>query len=135
MTNNWVKEPLLENLFFPNEIQKRHQLFIALSGGSDSLALLFLIKAYLEKHNLSNKLYALTVDHQLRAESTKEALWVQNLCAQYNIPHKILTWEGIKPLTNLAKKARENRYRLLIDEIKNYNSPILFTVHTQNDQA
>ena len=53
-------------------------LGVAVSGGSDSLSLLYLIDAWSNKKNL--KIVILTVDHNLRNGSADEALYVGELC-------------------------------------------------------
>ena len=50
---------------------------VAVSGGSDSLALAFLTKIYSIKYSLNCKYFI--VDHKLRKESTKEAKNVKKI--------------------------------------------------------
>ena len=50
----------------------------AVSGGSDSLSLLILLKKWSEEKNW--ELYCCTVDHGIRKESLDEALFVKNIC-------------------------------------------------------
>ena len=65
------------------------------SGGADSLALLFQLDAFLRPQG--RRVIALTVDHGLRPESRDEAEYVAKLAAERQIEHHILTWEGKKP--------------------------------------
>ena len=106
-------------------------LGIAVSGGSDSLSLLFLIKSWSNKKNL--KIIILTVDHNLRNGSADEALYVGELCNKLGLQHKTLLWghEDIKG--NLSANAREARYRLMQNSIP--SGAILITGHTLDDQA
>jgi tRNA(Ile)-lysidine synthase len=53
-------------------------LGIAVSGGSDSLGLLYLINSWPNPTNL--KILVLTVDHDLRHGSAKDATYVSELC-------------------------------------------------------
>lgn len=104
---------------------------VALSGGSDSLALVHLLKeTYPEA-----KMVALTVDHQLREESSAEAQKVNQWMHQANISHHILTWHHDEVAGNLQAKARNARYQLMTDWCKANQIPALLIGHTQDDQA
>ncbi len=77
------------------------------SGGADSLALVLRLK------ESAKKVIALTVDHQLRPESSDEALYVANLMKAHGIEHHILVWKGEKPSSDIEAIARQARYDLL----------------------
>ena len=107
-------------------------LAVATSGGADSLALLLLAHAYAQQQG--GRAIALTVDHGLRAGSNEEALQVQKWAQEKDIEHVILKWEEEKPLSRLQEKAREARYRLLINWCKSNNISTLLLGHHQQDQ-
>ena len=106
-------------------------LGVAVSGGSDSLSLLYLINAWSNQKKL--KIIILTVDHNLRNGSADEALYVGKLCNNLGLQHKTLLWghEDIKG--NLSANAREARYKLMQDFLP--FGAILITGHTLDDQA
>ena len=106
---------------------------VALSGGSDSLALVFLLHDFLKVNN--GELFCITIDHGLRAESSKEALKVNKILSNYNINHQIIRWLGKKPTSNLQEEARNARYKLLCDFCLENNIDYLATGHQQDDQA
>ena len=58
---------------------------IAVSGGSDSVALLMLLAPWAHKNN--KKIFVVTVDHGLRSAAADEALYVQRLCQKNNLQH------------------------------------------------
>ena len=72
----------LSNIFldFKNKLDifKKKKFLIAVSGGPDSLALVALSKAY-SSYNKKIKFYYLLVDHNIRKNSSKEAIQVKNL--------------------------------------------------------
>ena len=106
-------------------------LAVAVSGGSDSLSLLYLINSWSNKKNL--KIVILTVDHNLRNGSADEALYVGELCNKLGLMHKTLFWDHEDIEGNLSASAREARYRLMQNSIP--SDAILITGHTLDDQA
>ncbi len=113
---------------------------VALSGGADSTCLAVLLH-YLGL-KLQFKVVCLIVDHQLRPESTSEAILVQNYIKDIiGIETHILTWQHDATLKRKSSDggiqaiARKARYDLLNKYCQKNSIKILCTAHTQNDQA
>lgn len=115
------------------QIEPGSGVLLAVSGGSDSLALLHLAHDILKPRGVS--LHAATVDHRLRPEARAEAIAAGTLCAGMGIPHQILAWTGDKPATGLAAAARMARYRLLAEAADAAGCATILTGHTLDDQA
>lgn len=115
-------------------IENAKGIVAAVSGGSDSLALLFLLKEYLTTLDNPPSLTAVTIDHRLRGESAKEAEDVGRLCNEHGIAHRVLTWEEAKPKSGLAAAARSARYRLLVQAAHEASADFIATGHTRDDQ-
>ena len=109
-------------------------LLIAVSGGPDSTALL-LMAAEWSKRRGKPRIEAATVDHGLRPESANEAKAVGEICARLGVGHRVLQWKGVKPTSRLQERAREARYRLLVDHAKAIGADALMTAHHADDQA
>lgn len=110
------------------------KIAVGVSGGSDSLSLLYLLKHWVDSRGIS--LVCITVDHKLRVESREEALFVARICEKIGVEHVILDWrKDFQPahgkLENLARKAR---YALISDFCKKESINIVTIGHTWSDQ-
>jgi tRNA(Ile)-lysidine synthase len=109
-------------------------LAVAVSGGSDSMALLLLAQAFCKQHVAP--LYAITIDHQLRPESGKEAAQVAQWLRARAIPYQVIPWQHDgKVQGNLQAQARQARYTLLAQACKRFGAECLLIGHTADDQA
>ncbi|WP_019219472.1 tRNA lysidine(34) synthetase TilS [Bartonella florencae] len=126
---------LAGNLFKTSDFIQCQKLILAVSGGSDSLALLFLVKDHLKTLSVPPEIIAVTVDHQLREESAREASIVAEICRAHRIKHITVRWEGKKPKTHIASSARIARYDLLFKEAQKQGATLIMTGHTLNDQV
>ena len=109
-------------------------LGVAVSGGSDSLALLALLAAWADETG-APALHVVTVDHGLRPESGDEAAYVGQISAQMGLPHTILKWEGWDGHGNLADRARRARYDLMAQWAGAQGIHDIALGHTRDDQA
>ena len=109
---------------------------LAVSGGSDSIALLVLLAERIGQVGRSFDAFTvLTVDHRLRPESAAEAQAVARQASALGLRHVTLPWEGEKPRTGLQAAARAARYRLIADYARAHDLGLIFTAHTEDDQA
>lgn len=106
---------------------------VAVSGGSDSLALLRLAHAGLA--GTGRTLQAVTVDHGLRPESADEAMRVAAICKGLGMSHATLRWEGWDGQGNLQAQARAARYALIADWARGQGIGTILLGHTRDDQA
>ena len=123
-----VRERDPQTLFAP--LEKARGILVGLSGGPDSVAALALLSQWHDHPPI----FAATFDHGFRAESRAEAQQCASLCAQLDIPHVILNWEGDKPATRIQEEARMARYAALIAHAKQIGADHLVTAHHADDQ-
>jgi tRNA(Ile)-lysidine synthase len=110
-------------------------IVLAVSGGPDSLALMWLAVRWRRALARGPRLFAVTVDHGLRAASAAEARDVKHLARRLELPHRTMRWAGVKPKTGLPAAARAARYRLLAQAARAHGASHIFTAHTRDDQA
>ncbi|MFZ4762564.1 MAG: tRNA lysidine(34) synthetase TilS [Alphaproteobacteria bacterium] len=108
-------------------------LGVAVSGGADSMALLWLATHWAKARG--GTVLALHVDHGLRPASCQEYLVPQQLANSLGIRLLRLCWEGKKPQTGLQEKARKQRYLLLRKACRDEGVLHLLTAHHAGDQA
>ena len=101
----------------------------AVSGGADSVALLFAM--YLLKDELQMQLEAAHFNHHLRGEeSDRDEAFVRALCDTYDIPLHLGGGEIVPGKKGLEAAAREARYRFFATIPGK-----IATAHTANDNA
>jgi tRNA(Ile)-lysidine synthase len=110
-------------------------IVLAVSGGPDSIALMWLAARWRRALARGPRLVAVTVDHGLRAEAAAEAREVKRLARILDLPHRTLRWSGAKPRTGLPAAARAARYRLLAQAARAHGATHVLTAHTRDDQA
>ncbi|CAI5736637.1 unnamed protein product [Peronospora destructor] len=129
---------------------------VATSGGADSMALMLLLREYLQENRIKTPLLAVTVDHRLRLESSREALEMAKISADRGGIHhvtKVCEWyrdeaeqqagEGrvadlsrpVKPRNSkMEEQARQYRYSLLRQACLEHRVRCLFVAHNHGDQ-
>jgi tRNA(Ile)-lysidine synthase len=114
------------------------RIVLAVSGGSDSTALLHLAVRWARSLRTDAPTISVAiVDHGLRPESAAEAHDVAEAARALGVEAGVLTWCGAKPEQSIQEKAREVRYAL-IGQYASEGGPgacAILTAHTQDDQA
>jgi tRNA(Ile)-lysidine synthase len=114
--------------------ESRPRIAVAVSGGSDSMALTLLAAAW--SRRCGGETVALTVDHGLRAEAAAEARQVGRWLKAHGIAHRILRWNPPAALSGgMQAAARDARYRLLTGWCRRHRVLHLALAHQQEDQA
>ena len=126
-----TNKEFLKNIEEKYTFEKNPSVAVAVSGGPDSMSLLFLVNDFI-KYKKGN-LIALIVDHHIRKNSNEEAKYISAYLDKNNINSKILTVD----IDNVSKKsmneARNNRYSLLTNFCIKNNILHLFVGHHKND--
>ena len=108
-------------------------LGLAVSGGSDSLAMLALA-AEIRTHDGGLSLAAVTVDHGLRPEAAAEAEQVGRICRELGVPHSIVRWERADTGAVSQADARRARHQLLATWAAAHGVSQIALAHTRDDR-
>ena len=124
MQNRLLKFVREQNLIAPGDT-----VICAVSGGADSVAMLFAL--YLLREKLGITLEAAHFNHNLRGEeSLRDETFVRELCARYEIPLHVASGEIHPGKKGLEAAARDARYAFL----ESLPGKIA-TAHTADDNA
>lgn len=124
MQNKLLKFAREQNLMAPGDT-----VICAVSGGADSVAMLFAL--YLLREKLGITLEAAHFNHNLRGEeSLRDETFVRELCARYEIPIYVASGEIRPGKKGLEAAARDARYAFL----ESLPGKIA-TAHTADDNA
>lgn len=111
-------------------------LLCAVSGGGDSVALLYAL--YLLREQMGFRLEAVHVQHGLRGESSQaDEDLVRSLCAQWRIPLTVAqaNLNGSMESPGMETQARDRRRELFVQVMQAKGIPVLLTAHHRDDQA
>lgn len=118
-------------------IEKHKTILIGVSGGPDSMALLHLLHKMREQWNLN--IYAVTVDHQLRAgDSEADVFYVKRICKKWDIPF-MSSAVDVKAYKRKCKvstqvAARKLRYKVFREKMNQIQADYLALGHHGDDQ-
>ena len=109
---------------------KPRRILAAVSGGADSVALLYCLMLLRRKEEMD--VYVTHVDHGLRQASQEDAAFVSDLCRAWNFPCQI---ERVQLSSGSEMNAREARYAALFQNAEKNGCAALALAHHRRDQA
>jgi len=109
------------------------RVLLGVSGGPDSLSMLFLFNQL--RQALGLRIYVAHLNHSLRPDSISDLEFVHNICRKLNIPFISETVIISSSRGSLEEKAREIRRAFLIKTAKKISSSVIALGHTKDDQA
>ena len=117
-------------------LPRENETFVlAVSGGADSVSLLFALKELRDRKKLNLRFIIAHFNHNLRGtESEKDAQLVVSLTSEFGL-ELALGSGNIARDGNLEQNARRARYEFLTETAQNVHACGILTAHTMNDQA
>ncbi|MBP9038191.1 MAG: tRNA lysidine(34) synthetase TilS [Candidatus Syntrophosphaera sp.] len=120
---NYIRE---KNLF-----SAEVKLLLGVSGGSDSIALLYLFS--LLRSEIDITLLAVHINHQLRGEESEaDAVLVRDICQKLGVP---LIVRKINLTDKSENQARQKRFEAFQQVLDAYQFDYIVTGHHSNDQT
>ena len=119
-------------------IKADDKVVVGVSGGADSLCLLFLLKEY--QREVPFDIQVVHVEHGIRGgESLADATFVGDLCKKENMAFRCVRIDAPsmarKEGLTLEEAARKARYEIFDEVCKETGANRLALAHNQNDQA
>ncbi len=131
---NQFEKSLYKALSNGDHIRVGQQIIIAVSGGKDSMTLLYSMCRIAD--GLKLKINAVHINHHLRDNSNNDQILMEKFCKQLKIN---FTLDHLNPATKLKGEspeawARNHRYASLERTRKEIGADWIFTAHHGNDQ-
>lgn len=132
-----LEEKFLKTVNENNLIKENDVIVVGVSGGPDSIALLYCLNKF--KNRLNYKIVCAHVNHLIRDDSTDDEKFVESTCKSLQIPF-YKKRENILELSKKLKKGteetgREVRYKFFDDVYKKENANKIAIAHNRNDNA
>lgn len=115
--------------FFQKHWDPSRPVLLGLSGGSDSMALLYLLRGLSFPINI----HLVHIDHGWREESAKEALILQKLAQEFHLPFHLKTCRREEFCGNLEDRGRQIRLAYFRDILAQTNAQAVLLAHHLND--
>ncbi len=116
--------------YLMNLLKDQDVIIVGVSGGPDSMALLYLLKEIRKKMQIF--LVCSHVNHNVRKESAKEKEFLENWCCQNDILFESMIIEKYED-DNFHNEARSIRYHYFESLIQKYHANYLMTAHHGDD--
>ena len=124
-----------------NYMEEHHMLedgdsvLVGVSGGADSVCLLYLLKEYAKIHSV--RIQAAHVHHGLRENADLDEAFVRNLCAEWEIPLKTAHIDvasfAAEQGMSLEEAGRIKRYEFFEELLKQENINRIAVAHHRDD--
>ncbi|AZK45525.1 tRNA lysidine(34) synthetase TilS [Paenibacillus lentus] len=142
--NDYSMYPLVERVRRIGEEERLwspgDRIVVAVSGGPDSVALLYIMHAIAKRMNQGFSLICAHINHGFRPEeSLKEAEFVRGLAKQLDLPFELGNLDIPSYIEQSGKSpqlaAREKRYEFLHEIARKYGAAAIALAHHADDQA
>lgn len=112
--------------FIKNNIRKNDIVVVGVSGGADSMCLLYLLQKIIPVKNI----VCVHINHNIRKESILEEQFVKEYCENNNIKFETITFDKGKQNESILRKKRYNFFDKVVTK---YKAKYLLTAHHGDD--
>ena len=132
------KKIILNTLKKYELISKNDYIIIGVSGGADSMSLLYFLKEISAEYNL--KLRVVHINHGIRVlEGKKDEEFVKNFCKKIDVPFNCFYFNVKKEAKKLSLSEEEAgrvlRYKCFLEVLEKYNANKIAVAHNKNDNV
>ena len=132
-----MKQKILETIKKYNLIKENDSIVIGVSGGPDSICLLYVLNEL--KNELNFKIYVAHINHMLREEADEETEYVKEFCRNLGIECYIKRIDVVEIANNLKRGTEETgrqiRYEFFNEILEKTSSNKIATAHNNNDKV
>lgn len=121
-----------------NMIQKKDKIVVGISGGADSVCLLFVLLELQKQYEL--ELIGVHINHHIRGEEAlRDQHFVEQLCRRYEIPLEVIDCDVIEEASrrnrSVEETGRDIRREAFIDVLHQYQGDKIALAHHANDNV
>ena len=132
-----LEEKILEFIKKNNLIEPNDKVVLGVSGGPDSISMLFILNKFSKKLNF--EIVVAHINHGIREEATDDEQYVERWCQKLAIPFFVLHSE-VEKLAKIQKLGTEEmgrkvRYDFFEEIARKTNSNKIATAHNKNDNC
>lgn len=136
-----IEEQVFSYIEKYNMIEAGSQVIVGISGGADSVCLLFLLRKYQERKRFS--LHAIHVNHGIRGEEAlRDQEYSRDICEQLGVPFTLSCWDvpGLAQRDKLSLEeagriARRHAFLEKAGELGDMKHTAIALAHHENDNA
>ncbi|MFT5703141.1 MAG: tRNA(Ile)-lysidine synthase [Rickettsiales bacterium] len=112
------------------------RIAVAVSGGLDSMALLLLLKNFLDQEGSKTEIFCVSIDHNIRSNSAADAQFVADFCHKNSINCTVLkSYLEQSPESDIENSLRQVRYNLFEQFCDSQKIEHIFIAHHEQDLA
>lgn len=131
-----LEKKILNSLKHQRLIQSNDKILLGVSGGSDSMALLYLLNDL--KTDIGFQIHVGHINHHLRTTADADQKFVEKICASLNLPCTCVGLDLASKMEHggsLEEIARSERFSALITIAKKVSANAIALAHQSDDLA
>ena len=134
-----MKNKVLKTIKTNNLIENGDKIVLAVSGGPDSIAMLYILNEIKKEEKIKFDIVVAHVNHMIRKEAASDEEFVKNVCENMKVEFFSKSID-VKKIANtnkagLEETGRKVRYNFFEEVLKNTKSNKIAIAHNKNDKV